>query len=195
MPEQPTVVEGQVGDALAVFKDVSFLFEPGTRYVYSAYNFVLLSAAIEGASGRDFLSYVHERTAAPFGLLRTTPDRRTAPMPGRVTTYVAGWGGTPMPAPPIDVSNKWAAGGFVSAPSDMVRLGSRSFAVDGRELRVAHHGGTANGAMSFFFILPEVDLVVALQVNLLFEPFSSFANTAYAVAGSFLAADGGSSSR
>lgn len=220
---------GSVTEALTVFRDDSLLFEPGTQYAYSAYNFVLLAAIIEGASKRDFLGYVREHITSPLGLERTGPDRRDAPARGRVTPYVAGWGGIPAPAPPIDSSNKWAAGGYVSTPTDMVRLGNailagkvvsdstfallttpqrlkngegtgdgyamgwrsgtRRFAAVDRELRVVHHGGTANGAMSFFVLLPEAGLVVALQGNLLFQPFGPFAEAAYAVAEAFLASD------
>lgn len=113
-----------VREAVAVFKDDPLLFEPGTRHAYSAYNFVLLSAAIEGVSGRDFLSFMQERIFTPQGMSRTGPDRRPAALPGLVTCYLTGFLGVPTPASPLNVSNKWAAGGFVSTPSEMVRLGN-----------------------------------------------------------------------
>jgi serine beta-lactamase-like protein LACTB len=210
-----------VGEALAVFKDDPLLFEPGTRHQYSAYNFVLLSAAIEGAAGREFLSVVADRIAAPLGLTRTGPNRRSAPPPGLVTSYTAGFLGAPARAADLDLSNKWAAGGFVSTPTEMVRLGNavlqgkvvkpetfgvltttqklkdgtdahgyalgfrsgrKRLAEGGPELRVVHHGGTANGAMSFFLLVPEARLVVALQGNLLFQPFTVFSDEAFAIA-------------
>jgi serine beta-lactamase-like protein LACTB len=214
-----------VEEAVAVFKDDPLRFEPGTRHEYSAYNFVLLSAAIEGAAGREFLSAVADRVTAPLGLSRTGPNRRSAPPPGLVTSYTAGFRGAPARAADLDVSNKWAAGGFVSTPTEMVRLGNavlegkvvrpetftllttpqelkdgtdaHGYALgfrsglrrlaDGRpELRVVHHGGTANGAMSFFLLVPEARLVVALQGNLLFQPFTVFSDEAFAIAALFL---------
>lgn len=214
-----------VQEAVAVFEDDPLRFEPGTRHQYSAYNFVLLSAAIEGAAGRPFLSAVADRIAGPLGLAHTGPNRRSAPPPGLVTGYAAGFGGVPVRAAELDVSNKWAAGGFVSTPTEMVRLGNavlqgkvvkpetftllttpqklkdgtdghgyalgfrsgrRRLAAEGPELRVVHHGGTANGAMSFFLLVPEARLVVALQGNLLFQPFTVFSDEAFAIAELFL---------
>jgi serine beta-lactamase-like protein LACTB, mitochondrial len=113
-----------VQEAVGVFKDSPLLFEPGTKHAYSAYNFVLLSAAIEGASGEDFLTFMKTRVFTPLGLTRTGPDRRPAEMPGLVTCYLAGFGGVPVPTNPLNVSNKWAAGGFVSTPSELVRVGN-----------------------------------------------------------------------
>jgi serine beta-lactamase-like protein LACTB, mitochondrial len=113
-----------VRESVAVFQDDPLLFEPGTRYAYSAYNFVLLSAALEGASGTDFLTLMNDRIFKPLGLERTGPDRRPAEMPGLVTCYTAGFFGKPVPAYPVNVSNKWGAGGFVSTPSEMVRIGN-----------------------------------------------------------------------
>ncbi len=218
-----------IQEAVGVFRDDPLRFEPGTKYAYSAYNFVLLSAAIEGASGRDFLSFVNERIVVPLGLDHTGPNRQAAPAPGLVTSYIAGFIGAPMKAPATDVSNKWAAGGFVSTPTEMVRLGNavlagrvvkpetfhllttpqkladgtdngegyamgwrsgrRKISASGRELRVVHHGGVANGAMSFFVLLPEAGLVVSIQGNLTFQPFTAFSEQAYAVAEMFLPAE------
>jgi hypothetical protein len=66
------------------------------------------------------------------------------------------------------------------------RSGTRTLA-DGRSVPVAHHGGTGVGSMSFFVLYPSEDLVVSMQSNLLFEPFTAFAAEAFAVAESLLA--------
>ncbi len=224
-----TKVFPSVRDSVGIFKDDPLIHEPGTKYAYSAYGFVLLSAAIEGASGQDYLSFMKSRITAPLGLTRTGPDLRPAEMPGLVTCYVGGFMGVPTPAQPGSVSNKWGAGGFVSTPSEMVRLGNavlkgevvkpETFAlltkpqtlksgedagagyamgwrsgkatlpISGRELRVVHHGGTANGAMSFFVLFPEEGLVVSINSNLLIQPFTDFSGEAYFVADLFLQAE------
>ncbi len=210
--------------AVGVFKDDPLEFEPGTRHAYSVYGFVLLSAALEGASGQSYLDLLDSRLAKPLGLSSTGPCRATTP--GLVSSYTAGFLGVPMPAPPTDLSNKWAAGGLASTPLDMVRLGNavlagtvvrpetftllttpqrlkdgsdsgagygmgwrrgvRKLGAGGREVQAVHHGGTANGAMSFFVLFPEERLVVSLQSNLLFEPFTDFADQAYALAEIFV---------
>ncbi len=220
-----------VRESITVFQNDPLLFEPGTRYAYSAYNFVLLSAAIEGASGTEYLTFMKDRIFTPLGLQRTGPDRRPAEMPGLVTCYLAGMFGNPIPATPVNVSNKWGAGGFVSTPAEMVRIGNallqgkilqpetftllttpqklkdgkdtgagygmgwrsghRKLPLSGRELRVVHHGGTANGAMSFLVLFPEADLVVSLNTNLLFNPFENFSDEAFHIADLFLQAEPG----
>jgi serine beta-lactamase-like protein LACTB, mitochondrial len=215
-----------VQEAVGVFKNDPLLFEPGTKHAYSAYNFVLLSAAIEGASGQNFLSFMNSRIFTPLGLTQTGPDRRPAEMPGMVSCYLAGFLGIPAPAKPINVSNKWAAGGFASTPTEMVRLGNavlqdqvvrpETFALliapqklkngddsgarygmgwrswreklplSGREVLAAHHGGVAHGAMSFFVLFPEVDLVLSININLHVNPFSDLYAEAFYIADLFL---------
>jgi CubicO group peptidase (beta-lactamase class C family) len=224
-----------VKEAVGVFKDDPLQFVPGTRYAYSAYNFVLLSAAIEGASGRDFLTYLHQRILKPLALKHTVPNQQAAPMKGLVTSYATGFGGMIVKAPPVNVSNKWAAGGFVSTPTEMVRLGNailagkvvkpstfvllttpqklndgtdtgagygmgwrsgtRKFPSIDRVRRVVHHGGTANVAVSFVVLIPEEGLIISIQANLLFQPFSDFSTEAYAIADLFLDASPVRSSR
>jgi serine beta-lactamase-like protein LACTB len=220
-----------VQEAIGIFKDDPLLFEPGTKYAYSAYNFVLLSGAIEGASGEDYLTFMKTRIFDPLGLTRTGPDRRPAEMPGLVTCYLAGFGGVPFPASPTNVSNKWGAGSFVSTPSEMVRLGNallkgrivrpetftllttpqklkngedsgagygmgwrsgkQKLPISGRELQAVHHGGTANGAMSFFVLFPEAGLVVSINSNLLMQPFTDFSGEAFYIADLFLRSEAG----
>lgn len=113
-----------VREAVAVFVESPLLFEPGTDYHYSAYNYVLLSAAMEGAVGMDFLSYLQATVIKPLGLTRTGPILQDASTPDLVTGYTSGFFGRLEKAPFTDLSNKWAAGGFRSTPTEMVRIGN-----------------------------------------------------------------------
>ncbi|MBK8726892.1 MAG: beta-lactamase family protein [Holophagaceae bacterium] len=117
-----------VKKAVKVFAQDPLRHEPGTKYAYSAYHFVLLSAAIEGASGQDFLTYMKAHIFAPLGLVSTGPDRGPAGTLGRVTCYTEGFLGLPARAEALDVSNKWAAGGFASTPSELATLGAAALA-------------------------------------------------------------------
>lgn len=220
--------------ALAPFRDDPLLHAPGERHAYSVYGFVLLSAAIERAAGKEFLAYVRESITAPLGLDRTGPDVAGSPAPGRVDGHVRGPFGAVVTAGPVDVSNKWAAGGFVSTPSEMVRLGIATLEgrvvrpatlellttpqrqADGsenpggyalgfrsgrtklpgleREVRVAHHGGVAHGAVSFFVLLPDERMAIAVQANLQVQPFDLH-ELAYALASTFLDPSAASAAR
>jgi len=113
-----------VRDGLAIFQDDSLLFPPGTRFSYSSYGWNLVSAAVEGAAGEDFLPYISARVFRPLGLTHTAPDRADSVLPDRTQFYDADSTGVYHLAPPVDNSYKWAGGGFVSTAEDLVKFGS-----------------------------------------------------------------------
>lgn len=116
----PSVTAG-----LAIFARDSLLFEPGTRFWYSSYGFNLVAAAVEGASGDNFLAYIGTHVIRPLGLTHTAPDRVDSLIPDRTAFYDPDTvhGGFQL-APPVDNSYKWAGGGFLSSAEDLVRFGS-----------------------------------------------------------------------
>lgn len=110
-----------VNAGLALFADDPLLFEPGTRYTYSTYAWTLASAVIEGASGTDFLTYMQQAIFDPLRMSSTGPDRLSAIVPHR-TRFYAIEGGAVRHADHVDNSYKWAGGGFLSTPEDLVRF-------------------------------------------------------------------------
>src|SRR5437764_7348790 len=56
-----------VSQSLKRFKDDPLAAEPGTKWLYSTYGYVLASAAMEKASGRDFLTFMHDKVFLPLG--------------------------------------------------------------------------------------------------------------------------------
>ncbi len=114
-----TVLEG-----LTIFKDDPLLFPPGTRYFYSSYGWNLISAAVEGASGEEFLTYMDRRVFVPLGMPGTVPDKSDSLLPNRTTFYQRRASGGFTAAPTVDSSYKWASGGFLSTAEDLVRFGS-----------------------------------------------------------------------
>ena len=59
-----------VTESLARFKDDPLIAPPGTKRRYSTYGYVLVSAVIEGASGQDFLTFMHDRVFLPLACER-----------------------------------------------------------------------------------------------------------------------------
>jgi CubicO group peptidase (beta-lactamase class C family) len=57
-----------VDDWMALIKDDSLQFEPGTRWSYSNTGMLLLGKVIEKASGQDYFAYVREHVAKPAGM-------------------------------------------------------------------------------------------------------------------------------
>jgi CubicO group peptidase (beta-lactamase class C family) len=113
-----------VASGLAIFADDLLVHEPGTGYHYSSYGFNLLSAAMESAAGEPYLDYMREHVIGPLALTHTEPDRATSSIPQRTSFFVRRDDGTVAPAPHVDISCKWASGGYLSTPSDLVRFGS-----------------------------------------------------------------------
>ncbi len=110
-------------DGLAIFADDSLLFRPGTEYSYSSYGWNLVSAVVEKAAGVPFLDFMRREVIAPLGLRHTVAEYMVDIIPDRVRYYEHDDEGRLVNAPYVDNSYKWAGGGFVSTPSDLVRFG------------------------------------------------------------------------
>ena len=63
-----------VVDSLEVFDDTPLLFRPGTRFHYSTYNTVLLSAVMAAASNQSYLGLIKEQVVGPLAMNHTEPD-------------------------------------------------------------------------------------------------------------------------
>src|SRR5690625_2187956 len=110
-------------DGLAIFENDPLLFKPGTQYHYSSYGWNLVSAVVQAASHEKFLDLSRTRIFLPLGMRHTVPDYVKRIVPHRVAFYVHGKDGRLHNAPYVDNSYKWASGGFLSTPSDLVRFG------------------------------------------------------------------------
>lgn len=112
-----------VADALAVFADDALVSPPGAAYRYSSYGYSVLSAAMEAAAKTPFLELMQREVFDPAGLARTGPELAGRCAGPSATPYVSLDGGPPVPAPAVDLSCKWAGGGFLSTSLDLVRAG------------------------------------------------------------------------
>jgi serine beta-lactamase-like protein LACTB len=111
-----------VQESLAIFSTDDLLFKPGTAYTYSTYGYSLLSAVIEGASGIDYLTYMQKTVFSTLGMTNTGPDYSDSIVVNRVRFYEHQQAKL-VNAAQVDNSYKWAGGGFLSTPSDLVKLG------------------------------------------------------------------------
>lgn len=113
-----------VTDGLKVFQNDPLDFPPGTKYGYSSFGYTLLSAAIEGATGQDFLGYVREQVFEPLKMRSSSADDNRKIIPDRTRFYSLDANKKLINAPYIDRSYSWAGGGFLSNAEDLVRFGS-----------------------------------------------------------------------
>jgi serine beta-lactamase-like protein LACTB len=114
-------------EALRFFAERSLLFEPGTRYRYSSYGWILVSAAVEAAADEPFLTFMRKQIFEPLGMDDTTADSATEPIPDRATPYFPRFAADPRYGlhlmRQIDYSCYAGASVFLSTPSDLVRFG------------------------------------------------------------------------
>lgn len=122
----------QISDGLKRFADFKLLAEPGTRYRYSNWGWVLVSAAIERAAAEPFFSYMREQVFTPLGMEDTRHDSAGGATAERATQYFPRFAaetryGPQEPDVP-DYSCFAGSSAFQSTPSDMVRF---AMALDG----------------------------------------------------------------
>jgi len=117
----------RASEALQSFADDPLLFEPGTRYRFSTYGWVLVSAAVEAEAGEPFFTFMRTKIFEPLGMTNTGPDSATGPIPNRAVFYFPRFSGDNHfgheVATAVDYSCFAGAGAFLSTPVDLVRFG------------------------------------------------------------------------
>ncbi|OEK08525.1 hypothetical protein A8C32_03470 [Flavivirga aquatica] len=116
-----------VEDALGVFSHTQLLHKPGDKYKYSTHSYTLLSRVMEKASNKDFLSLLEDDLFNSLGMVSTGPDMRKNPGVEMTELYSFNEKGMNKGLPikinnPEDPSYKWAGGGLISTPTDLVRM-------------------------------------------------------------------------
>lgn len=114
-----------VTQSLEIFKDDTLQTPPGEAYSYSSYGWNLLSAVVEGASGEEFLPFMYENVFGPLDMRNTVAEHMDSIIVGRSGYYWRSGRGMDAPiinAPYVDNSYKWAGGGFVSTPEDLLKF-------------------------------------------------------------------------
>jgi CubicO group peptidase (beta-lactamase class C family) len=113
-------------EGLQHFAESSLLFEPGTEYRFSSYGWILVSAAVEAATGEPLLTFMREQIFEPLGMHDTRADSATEPIPNRATFYFPRFAADPGYGlhlmRPLDYSCYAGASAFLSTPSDLVRF-------------------------------------------------------------------------
>ena len=113
-----------IEESLAIFKNDPLVFEPGKGYLYNSFDFVLLSLAMEKASGVPFQDYVKEKILEPLGMTATFSlsktqsgivDHQAQPYTKYSTSF--------KKAMPVNNFYKLAGGGYIATSEDIAKLG------------------------------------------------------------------------
>lgn len=117
-----------IKESIAIFKDDDLLFEPGMGYHYNSYDWVLISLAMQEASGIAFEDYVKDKVLVPLDMHNTFPanpsgldvlDSTTLKTTDFYSKGALGF----RKAIPVNNYFKLAGGGFLSTSEDIAKLG------------------------------------------------------------------------
>ncbi|HEV2862827.1 MAG TPA: serine hydrolase domain-containing protein [Pyrinomonadaceae bacterium] len=106
--------------------------EPGTQFNYQTSGYNLVGAAIEGATGQSFETFLRENVWLPAGMKDTRMDDVVNLVPNRVRGYEL-VNGEIKNAPFIDVSSRFGGGGATGTVPDLLRWG-RAVLLEGKIL-------------------------------------------------------------
>ncbi|MCW5695611.1 MAG: beta-lactamase family protein [Bauldia sp.] len=111
---------------LAFFADDDLAFTPGTDARYSTYGWVLAGAMIGASAGEPYAAFIAREVFRPLGMTGTVPDQVNGGLPDVATLYypvmMANTRRGLETASRVNLSCLLPAEGFLSTPSDMVRL-------------------------------------------------------------------------
>jgi D-alanyl-D-alanine carboxypeptidase len=167
--------------------------EPGRRFEYSNYGFVLLGALIERVSGVSYYDYVREKVFRPAGMTSTDSLPESQHVPNRAVGYTRPYPGSDWE--PNTATLPWrgtAAGGGYSTVGDLMRFAQAlssgrliskatlaeatrphrqqygyGFGVQGEgTLRSYGHGGGAPGQNGELTVFPRLGYVAVSLSNL-----------------------------
>ncbi|WP_405413215.1 serine hydrolase domain-containing protein [Maribacter sp. Asnod1-A12] len=134
-----------IKQGLKIFKDDPLVYKPGTEYLYNSFDWAMISAAMQEASGIPFEEYVQVKVLNPLGMNSTycpqcyyesdsqsnsknldalgVNDIFALKEQNRVTTFytksISGF----KKAIPVDNFYKLAGGGYLSTSEDIAKFG------------------------------------------------------------------------
>lgn len=116
-------------EGLKVFDQYDLIFKPGTTFAYSTFDINLASVVLEQAVSTPFLSYMETNVFQPLGMNDTYGDHDRPKTEHFATFYETRDGyyrefRNFEQVYDINLSYKWAGGGFISTPTDLVNMGN-----------------------------------------------------------------------
>jgi D-alanyl-D-alanine carboxypeptidase len=112
-----------IGDYVALYGARDVAFEPGSRFEYSNYGFILLGAVIERVTGMSYYDYVAAHVFAPAGLTSTASLPEDTAVAGRSVGYMRDGPNAPLTSNAETLPYRGtSAGGGYSTVRDLVRF-------------------------------------------------------------------------
>ncbi|TAI49161.1 serine hydrolase domain-containing protein [Flagellimonas allohymeniacidonis] len=116
-------------EGLKVFDQYPLLHKPGSGFKYSTFDINLSSVVLEQAAGHPFLDYMQTSIFDNLDMDNTYGDHAKPKTEYFATFYQTSEGyyreyRTMGIRHDVNLSYKWAGGGFISTPTDLVKLGN-----------------------------------------------------------------------
>lgn len=109
------------GDYVKLYGSRPPTYEPGARFEYSNYGFVLLGAIIEKVSGMSYYDHVRSKVFQPAGMTSTDSLPETETVPNRAAGYMRGEAGWVANTDTLPWRGTSAGGGY-STVGDLLRF-------------------------------------------------------------------------
>ncbi len=111
-----------IKESIEIFKDDPLLFQPATSYLYNSFDWVLISLAMQEASGIPFEDFVKSEVLDPLDMRNTVPEIPDENLINKAKFYTKTAGGF-RKAVSVDNRYKIAGGGYLTTASDLAKLG------------------------------------------------------------------------
>ena len=111
-----------LSDAIEVFAQDPLVHEPGTKYLYSTFGFVLAGYVVETVAKQPYMTILQHRIFEPASMKNTVADDVYTIVPNRSRGYQRQADGTVLNAALADTSHKIPGGGLLSTATDIVRF-------------------------------------------------------------------------
>ncbi len=123
-------------DYVTLFGRRGVAFEPGSRYAYSNYGFLLLGLVIERVTGQSYYDYVRQHIYEQAGMAATDSLPESTPVPNLSIGYTSSLGSGLRPNTDTLPPRGTSAGGGYSTVGDLLRFAD---AIVNNKLLDAHY--------------------------------------------------------
>jgi len=124
-----------LGDYVKLYGARGLEFEPGSKWEYSNYGFLLLGVVIENASGQSYYDYVRDHIFKPAGMSGSGSEPEDVAVPGRANGYMQQNGAWVLNTDTLPYRGTSAGGGYTTV-GDLLRFAT---ALTGHVLLDATH--------------------------------------------------------
>ena len=111
-----------IKESLEIFKDDPLLYKPGENYIYNTFDWVMISLAMQEASGIPFDQYVQNKVLTPLGLTNTQAEI-PGQLPDKTGVFYSRMATQFRKATQVDNRWKLAGGGYLSTAKDIANFG------------------------------------------------------------------------